>query len=95
MASASCREKPDWVSAQAIPVAVPMISRMAPDSAAVSTSAGQSFLKSSCPIDEGAGEERIGDPDRRNFGRGCDAFDDGGADDEGKRQRRKCDQERA
>ena len=36
----SWREKPDWVSAQAIAVAVPMISRIAPESAAVSTSIG-------------------------------------------------------
>ena len=36
IAAASARENPDCVSPQAIPVAVPMISRMAPDSAAVS-----------------------------------------------------------
>ena len=36
----SWRENPDWVSAQAIAVAVPMISRIAPDSEAVSTSIG-------------------------------------------------------
>ena len=34
------REKPDCVSAQAMPVAAPMMSRIAPDSAAVSTSIG-------------------------------------------------------
>ncbi|GJE15239.1 hypothetical protein FOHLNKBM_6319 [Methylobacterium longum] len=38
--SASVCEKPDWVSAQAIPVAAPMISRIAPDSVAVVTSIG-------------------------------------------------------
>ena len=37
---ASEAEKPDWVSAQAIPVAAPMMSRIAPDRAAVSTSIG-------------------------------------------------------
>ena len=36
----SWREKPDWVSAQAIAVAVPMMSRMAPESDAVSISIG-------------------------------------------------------
>ncbi len=36
----SWRENPDWVSAQAIAVAMPMMSRMAPDSEAVSTSMG-------------------------------------------------------
>jgi hypothetical protein len=41
MTSARVRENPDWVSAQAMPVAVPMIRRMAPDRAAVSTRAGQ------------------------------------------------------
>jgi len=40
IAWASWREKPDWVSAQAMPVAVPMISRMAPDRQAVSSSIG-------------------------------------------------------
>ena len=40
MTVASDAEKPDWVSAQAMPVAAPMISRIAPDSAAVSTSIG-------------------------------------------------------
>ena len=41
MAAASAAEKPDWVSAQAMPVAAPMISRIAPDSAAVSISMGR------------------------------------------------------
>ena len=40
MAEASEAENPDWVSAQAIPVAAPMMSRIAPESAAVSTSMG-------------------------------------------------------
>ena len=40
MNAASEAEKPDWVSAQAMPVAAPMMSRIAPDSAAVSTSIG-------------------------------------------------------
>ena len=38
--SASVRENPDCVRAQAMPVAVPMMNRMAPDSEAVSTSMG-------------------------------------------------------
>ena len=37
---ASDDENPDCVSAQAIPVAAPMMSRIAPDSEAVSTSIG-------------------------------------------------------
>ena len=37
---ASEAEKPDWVNAHAIPVAAPMISKIAPDSEAVSTSIG-------------------------------------------------------
>ena len=40
MIATSCREKPDCVSAHAMPVAQPMMSRIAPDSAAVSTSIG-------------------------------------------------------
>ncbi len=40
IAVASCAEKPDCVSAQAMPVAAPMMSRIAPDSEAVSTSIG-------------------------------------------------------
>ena len=40
MNAASEVEKPDCVSAQAMPVAAPMISRIAPDSAAVSVSIG-------------------------------------------------------
>ena len=40
IAWASWREKPDWVSAQAMLVAVPMISRIAPDRHAVSSSIG-------------------------------------------------------
>ena len=40
------REKPDWVSAQAMPVAAPMMSRIAPDSDAVSTSIGKSRRQS-------------------------------------------------
>ena len=40
IAAASWREKPDCVSAQAIAVAVPTISRIEPDSDAVSTSIG-------------------------------------------------------
>ena len=35
MAAASAREKPDWVRPQAMPVAVPMMSRIAPDRPAV------------------------------------------------------------
>ena len=46
MAAASAREKPDWVSPQAMPVAVPMISRIAPDRQAVSTSIGKSRRQS-------------------------------------------------
>ncbi|MOA57366.1 hypothetical protein D3C78_1815290 [compost metagenome] len=42
MAVASWVENPDCVSAQAMPVAVPMMSRMAPDRQAVSTSMGLS-----------------------------------------------------
>ena len=37
---ASDAEKPDWVKAQAIPVAAPIIKRIAPDKAAVSTNIG-------------------------------------------------------
>ena len=40
IATASVCEKPDWVSAQAMPVAAPMISRIAPDRVAVMTSIG-------------------------------------------------------
>ena len=40
MSWASVAEKPDCVSAQAMPVAAPMMSRIAPDSDAVSTSMG-------------------------------------------------------
>ena len=40
IACARSPEKPDCVSAQAMPVAVPMTNRIAPDSAAVSTSTG-------------------------------------------------------
>ena len=46
MIAARSREKPDWVSAHAMPVAAPMINRMAPDSDAVSTSIGQSRRQS-------------------------------------------------
>ena len=46
MAAANAREKPDWVRPQAMPVAVPMISRIAPDSAAVSISIGISRRQS-------------------------------------------------
>ena len=46
MASARSREKPDWVSAQAMPVAAPMMSRIAPDRAAVSISIGLSRRQS-------------------------------------------------
>ncbi len=46
MAAASAREKPDWVSPQAMPVAVPMIIRIAPDRHAVSTSIGASRRQS-------------------------------------------------
>ena len=38
MSAARSREKPDWVSDQATAVAEPMMNRIAPDSAAVSTS---------------------------------------------------------
>ena len=48
IAAANWRENPDWVSAQAIAVAVPMISRIAPDSAAVSTSIGYSRRSRNC-----------------------------------------------
>ncbi len=40
MAATSWCEKPDWVSAQAMAVAVPMMNRIAPESEAVSTSIG-------------------------------------------------------
>ena len=40
MSAARSREKPDCVSAQAIAVAAPMMSRIAPHSEAVSTSIG-------------------------------------------------------
>ena len=43
------------VSAQAMPVAAPMISRIAPDSDAVSTSIGMSRRQSNCAIDQEAG----------------------------------------
>ena len=46
IATASAREKPDCVRPQAIPVAVPMISRIAPDRQAVSTSIGLSLVQS-------------------------------------------------
>jgi hypothetical protein len=42
MFAASCWEKPDRVSAQAIAVAVPIISRMTPASDAVPTRIGRS-----------------------------------------------------
>ena len=48
MASASQREKPDCVSPQAMAVAVPMISRIAPESDAVATSIGPSRRQSNC-----------------------------------------------
>jgi hypothetical protein len=44
IACARSRENPDWVSAHAMPVAAPIMSRMAPDSAAVSTSMGMMRL---------------------------------------------------
>ena len=44
-AARSC-EKPDWVSDQAMPVAAPMMSRIAPESEAVSTSMGSSRRQS-------------------------------------------------
>ena len=40
MAAASAREKPDCVSPQAMPVAQPMINRIAPDRHAVSINMG-------------------------------------------------------
>ena len=40
IAAASAREKPDCVRPHAIPVAVPMMSRIAPDRHAVETSIG-------------------------------------------------------
>ena len=46
IAAASVRENPDWVSPQAIAVAVPMMSRMAPDRQAVETSIGRSAAQS-------------------------------------------------
>ena len=42
----SCCEKPDWVSAHAIDVAAPRISRITPDSDAVSTSIGMMRVQS-------------------------------------------------
>jgi len=46
MAAASARENPDCVSPQAMPVAEPMISRMAPESEAVSISMGNNRRQS-------------------------------------------------
>ena len=46
IAAASEREKPDCVSPHAIPVAVPMMSRIAPDRHAVATSIGLSAAQS-------------------------------------------------
>ena len=46
MKEASWPEKPDWVSAQAIAVAAPMMNRMAPDSEAVPTSMARSLCHS-------------------------------------------------
>ena len=45
---ASVPEKPDCVSAQAMPVAAPMMSRMAPDRAAVVTSIGNKRASANC-----------------------------------------------
>jgi len=46
VAVASARENPDWVRPQAMPVAVPMINRIAPDRQAVSISIGNSRRQS-------------------------------------------------
>ena len=47
IAAASCLEKPDCVSAHAMPVAAPMMSRIAPDKEAVSISICGSRRRSS------------------------------------------------
>ncbi len=46
IARASCPEKPDCVSAHAMLVAAPMMSRIAPDNAAVSISMGFKRIQS-------------------------------------------------
>jgi hypothetical protein len=46
IAAASVREKPDCVSPHAIPVAVPMMRRIAPERQAVETSIGRSAVQS-------------------------------------------------
>ena len=46
IASARSCEKPDWVSDQAMAVAAPMMSRIAPEREAVSTSMGSSRRQS-------------------------------------------------
>ena len=95
MAAASAREKPDCVSPQAMPVAVPMISRIAPDRRAVSTSIGSEPPPVELAIDQQADDEAIDDADGRDLGRGRDAFDHGGADHERQRQRGQGDDEGA
>ena len=54
MTSASDCEKPDCVSAQAMPVAAPMMSRIAPDSVAVVTSIGIEPPPVELPVDQQA-----------------------------------------
>jgi hypothetical protein len=58
-----------------MPVAAPMISRIAPDSAAVSISIGRAAASRNCAVDQQARQHRIDDADGRDLGRGRDALD--------------------
>ena len=88
IAGASYCEKPDCVIAQAIAVAAPTISRIAPDSDAVSHQHRTDAPPVELAIDQQAHDHRVDDADGRDLGRGRHALDDGSADDERQRQRR-------
>ena len=86
--------KPDWVIAQAMAVAMPMMSRMAPESAAVVDQHRIEPAPVELTVDQQAEDQGVGDPDGGDLGRGRDAFDDGRADQERQHQRRQGDNDR-
>ena len=88
IAATSQCEKPDCVSAQAIAVAVPMISITAPVSDSRLDQHRIDPPPVELPIDEQPEQRGIDDADGGDLGRGRDAVDHRGADHERQRQRR-------
>ncbi len=73
-------ENPDWVSAHAIAVAVPMISMTAPVSESVSTRSGINSAPIELAVDQQAEQRGVDDAHGGDLGGGGDAVDDRGAD---------------